>query len=36
MNMLLVPFPMAPINTRNVHRTNFFLGHPYGTDFVYD
>jgi short subunit dehydrogenase-like uncharacterized protein len=36
MNMLLVPFPMAPINTKNVHRTNFLLGHPYGTDFVYD
>jgi len=31
-----VPFPMAPINTKNVHRTNFLLGHPYGTDFVYD
>src|SRR5258705_2264203 len=27
---------MAPINTKNVHRTNFLLGHPYGTDFVYD
>jgi short subunit dehydrogenase-like uncharacterized protein len=36
MNVLLVPFPMAPINTKNVHRTNFLLGHPYGTDFVYD
>ena len=34
--MWLVPFPMAPINTKNVHRTNFLLGHPYGTDFVYD
>src|SRR5262249_8867216 len=32
----LVPFPMAPINTKNVHRTNFLLGHPYGTNFVYD
>ncbi len=30
------PFIMAPINTKNVHRTNFLLGHPYGTDFVYD
>lgn len=30
------PFVMAPINTKNVHRTNFLLGHPYGTDFVYD
>jgi short subunit dehydrogenase-like uncharacterized protein len=27
---------MAPINTKNVHRTNFLLGHPYGTDFTYD
>src|SRR5258708_23986373 len=27
---------MEPINTKNVHRTNFLLGHPYGTDFVYD
>jgi short subunit dehydrogenase-like uncharacterized protein len=27
---------MAPINTKNVHRTNFLSGHPYGTDFVYD
>jgi short subunit dehydrogenase-like uncharacterized protein len=30
------PFIMAPINTKNVHRTNFLLGHPYGTDFRYD
>ena len=30
------PFVMAAINTRNVHRSNFLLGHPYGTDFVYD
>lgn len=30
------PFVMAPINTKNVHRTNFLLGHPYGPDFVYD
>ncbi len=29
-------FIMAPINTKNVHRTNALLGHPYGTDFVYD
>ena len=36
MKVLLVPFPMAPVNTKNVHRTNFLLGHPYGTDFVYD
>ncbi|MBV7265253.1 saccharopine dehydrogenase family protein [Erythrobacter ani] len=30
------PFVMAPINTKNVHRTNFLLGHPYGEDFKYD
>jgi short subunit dehydrogenase-like uncharacterized protein len=30
------PFIMAPINTKNVHRTNLLLGHAYGTDFVYD
>jgi short subunit dehydrogenase-like uncharacterized protein len=29
-------FIMAPINTKNVHRTNALLGHMYGTDFVYD
>jgi short subunit dehydrogenase-like uncharacterized protein len=30
------PFVMAPINTKNVHRSNFLLGHPYGRDFIYD
>ena len=30
------PFIMAMINTKNVHRTNFLLGHPYGEDFRYD
>jgi short subunit dehydrogenase-like uncharacterized protein len=30
------PFIMATINTKNVHRTNFLLGHPYGQDFRYD
>jgi short subunit dehydrogenase-like uncharacterized protein len=30
------PFVMAPINTKNVHRTNFLLGHPWGKDFTYD
>lgn len=29
-------FVMAPINTKNVHRTNALLGHRYGTNFVYD
>lgn len=30
------PFVMAAINTRNVHRSHFLLGHPWGTGFVYD
>jgi short subunit dehydrogenase-like uncharacterized protein len=30
------PFVMAPINTKNVHRTNALRGHPWGEDFVYD
>ena len=29
-------FVMAPINTKNVHRTNHLLGQAYGSDFVYD
>jgi short subunit dehydrogenase-like uncharacterized protein len=29
-------FVMAPINTKNVHRTNHLLGHAYGAYFVYD
>ncbi|QCB48152.1 saccharopine dehydrogenase NADP-binding domain-containing protein [Hydrogenophaga sp. PAMC20947] len=29
------PFVMAPINTKNVHRTNALRGHPWGTDFLY-
>lgn len=32
----VAPFIMAAINTRNVHRSNFLMGHPYGKDFVYD
>jgi short subunit dehydrogenase-like uncharacterized protein len=36
MGSWVAPFVMAPINTRNVHRTNMLLGHPYGTDFVYE
>ena len=36
MGSWVAPFVMAPINTRNVHRTNFLLGHPYGADFVYE
>jgi len=30
------PFIMAVINTKNIHRSNAQLGHPYGEDFVYD
>ncbi|QIZ76103.1 saccharopine dehydrogenase family protein [Ferrimonas lipolytica] len=29
-------FVMAVINTKNVHRSNAMMGHPYGTDFQYD
>ena len=36
LNTWVAPFIMAAINTKNVHRTNFLLGHRYGTDFVYD
>ena len=32
----VAPFIMAPINTKNVHRTNFLLDERYGADFVYD
>lgn len=28
-------FPMAPVNTRVVRRSNALLGHPYGKDFRY-
>jgi short subunit dehydrogenase-like uncharacterized protein len=30
------PFMMAAINTKNVHRSNALMGHPWGTDFQYD
>jgi short subunit dehydrogenase-like uncharacterized protein len=36
LGMWVAPFVMANINTRNVHRSNFLLGCPYGRDFVYD
>jgi short subunit dehydrogenase-like uncharacterized protein len=32
----VAPFVMAPINTKNIHRSNALLGHAYGQDFVYD
>ena len=30
------PFVMAPINTKNVHRTNHLLDHLWGRDFTYE
>jgi short subunit dehydrogenase-like uncharacterized protein len=30
------PFMMAAINTKNVHRSNALMGHPWGEDFQYD
>ncbi|HEX7955027.1 MAG TPA: saccharopine dehydrogenase NADP-binding domain-containing protein, partial [Burkholderiales bacterium] len=30
------PFIMATVDTKNVHRSNLLMGHPYGRDFVYD
>ena len=36
MNMWLSPFVMAPINTKNIHRSNALLDHTYGEDFCYD
>ncbi len=35
LNSWQAPFVMAAINTRNVHRSNFLMGHPYGEDFKY-
>ncbi|TQV86082.1 saccharopine dehydrogenase [Exilibacterium tricleocarpae] len=32
----VAPFIMAVINTRNIHRSNALMDHPYGEDFVYD
>lgn len=32
----LTPFVMASINTKNVHRSNYLQGHPYGEAFLYD
>jgi short subunit dehydrogenase-like uncharacterized protein len=36
LGMWVAPFVMAAINTRNVHRSNFLLGHAWGADLVYD
>jgi short subunit dehydrogenase-like uncharacterized protein len=35
-NAWAAPFVMATINTKNVHRSNFLRGQPYGANFVYD
>jgi short subunit dehydrogenase-like uncharacterized protein len=36
LGLWVAPIVMAAINTRNVHRSNFLLGHAYGADFAYD
>jgi len=36
LNSWSAPFVMATINTKNIHRSNFLMGHEYGDDFVYD
>ena len=32
----VAPFFMAPINTKNVHRSNMLQNHAYGKDFLYN
>ncbi|NNE53858.1 MAG: saccharopine dehydrogenase [Sulfitobacter sp.] len=32
----VAPFVMATINTKNIHRSNLLMGHPYGEDFTYE
>lgn len=36
LDMWVTPFIMASINTKNIHRSNFLMGHAYGEDFCYD
>lgn len=36
LNSWVAPFMMAIINTKNIHRSNFLLGHQYGKEFAYD
>ena len=36
LNSWSAPFVMAAINTKNIHRSNFLLGHQYGEDFLFD
>jgi len=30
------PFTLGPTDMKNVHRSNYLMGHAYGADFVYD
>ena len=32
----VAPFFMAPINTKNIHRSHTLMDHRYGEDFQYD
>ena len=32
----VAPFFMAPINTKNIHRSNALMNHKYGEDFMYN
>lgn len=32
----IAPFMLGAANRMSVHRSNFLMGHPYGTDFIYD
>ncbi len=32
----VAPFFMAPINTKNIHRSNLLMGEAYGAEFAYD
>ncbi|MBL6899771.1 MAG: saccharopine dehydrogenase NADP-binding domain-containing protein [SAR86 cluster bacterium] len=36
LDMWVAPFVMAPINTKNIHRSNALLDFKYGKDFCYD
>ena len=36
LDMWVAPFVMAPINTKNIHRSNTLLDFQYGKDFCYD
>lgn len=32
----VAPFIMSAINSKNIHRSNALMGHPYGTEFRYE